>query len=67
MNRRQQATQFAGQVAEFFKPPVLPAAEMSPTVVRAERLAFTFCKRTSAGQVPAALTISLERRRGLAR
>ncbi len=32
-----------------------------------ERLAFTFCKRTPAGQVPATQLIPLERRRGAAR
>ena len=67
MKPRQQALQFAGLVARFFKAPVLPAAEPSPTVAKAERLMFTCCTRTSAGQVPAAQLIPLERRRSVAR
>ena len=49
MSPRQQALQFAGQVVQFFKEPVLPAAEPSPAVIRAERLAFTFCKMGTTG------------------
>ena len=67
MKPRQQALEFAGQIVQFFKEPALPAAEPSPAVVTAERLAFTFCKRTPAGQVPATQLIPLERRRGVAR
>ncbi len=49
MNRVQGLPQLAGEIARFFKAPTPPAAEPSPAVVRAERLAFTFCKMGTTG------------------